>query len=424
MTVSGVIDSDELPIPFDDQAEKAVLGACLTNEQALRDARSIVTADDFYRNAHAAVWDSLTALVAAGLPPDPVSALNWLRENRKLVAAGGGATIAALYEAAPVSASVTHHARIVRDLSTRRQVIVAAQRLVHRAVSGQSDAGTLTADAVRELTEVRDRSSSDEDVRWLGELLADDDSYDWLVPSLLERGDRVVFVAGEGSGKTTMLRQMSICLAAGLHPFTLEPNGAGVPVLVVDAENSDLMWRREIRPMVTAAERLSGSDPSWRLALLTTGRLDITTDRDLARVHKLADAAEAQVLAIGPLYKLIGRAVQTDDEAAPLLAALDTFRDRGITILLEAHAGHAKNADGDRDLRPRGSSALLGWPEFGIGLRFDPDDDRFMLLSRWRGDRDRRDWPRRLRRGGRMPFEVERWTPSSVLDSNVHHLSN
>ncbi|MBK0297059.1 hypothetical protein IAE22_34985, partial [Bacillus sp. S34] len=77
------------------------------------------------------------------------------------------------------------------------------------------------------------------------------------------------------------------------------------------------------------------------------------------------------VLFIGPLYRLIPRAINSDDDAAPLLAALDTLRDRGLAMVIEAHAGHAVGHGGERDLRPRGSAALLGWPEFGLGLRQD-----------------------------------------------------
>ena len=73
------------------------------------------------------------------------------------------------------------------------------------------------------------------------------------------------------------------------------------------------------------------------------------------------------ILAIGPLSRLVPRALQTDDEAAPVLAALDTIRDRDIALLIEAHAGHTVGKGGQRDLRPRGSSALLGWPGLGVG---------------------------------------------------------
>ena len=119
---------------------------------------------------------------------------------------------------------------------------------------------------------------------------------------------------------------------------------------------------------------------------------------------------------IGPLYKITSRAIQTDDEATPVLRALDSIRARGITLVMEAHAG-VPGQDG-RNLRPRGSAALLGWPEFGIGLavdqnylpfQADPDNfrNRKVDLTRWRGDRDQgRAWPKSI-----YPNSYWRWGP-------------
>jgi ATPase subunit of ABC transporter with duplicated ATPase domains len=49
-----------------------------------------------------------------------------------------------------------------------------------------------------------------------------DPEYDWLIPGLLERGDRVIVTGQEGKGKSTLLRQIGVQVAAGIHPFTLD----------------------------------------------------------------------------------------------------------------------------------------------------------------------------------------------------------
>ena len=43
----------------------------------------------------------------------------------------------------------------------------------------------------------------------------EDQDHDWLIPGVLERMDRVIVVASEGAGKTTLARQIAIMLAAG-----------------------------------------------------------------------------------------------------------------------------------------------------------------------------------------------------------------
>jgi replicative DNA helicase len=135
----------------------------------------------------------------------------------------------------------------------------------------------------------------------------------------------------------------------------------------------------------------------------------LTRDAHLGQVHRLIDEFEPDVLFVGPLYRLTSRAINSDDDAAPLLSALDTLRDRGVALVMEAHAGHAVSSGGDREMRPRGSAALMGWPEFGMGIRQSKVDPSTFDLVRWRGDRDQRNWPRFMKRGG-----VWSWTPTEL----------
>jgi replicative DNA helicase len=114
------------------------------------------------------------------------------------------------------------------------------------------------------------------------------------------------------------------------------------------------------------------------------------------------DVHKPDLLYIGPLYKITSGAIQTDDDAAPLLVALDSLRERGLALLMEAHAAKG-DGSGTRDLRPRGSAALMGWPEFGFGLH--PLDNGDVELKRWRGDRDQRAWPTFMTRGHDWPWE-------------------
>jgi replicative DNA helicase len=206
------------------------------------------------------------------------------------------------------------------------------------------------------------------EAKTLADVLDGEDEYDWLIPNLLERQDRLVLTGGEGAGKSTFVRQIAICAAAGVHPTTTRSVDP-VRVLVIDAENSEKQWRRASRTIVTQARHLGQTDPATSLRLACVPRLDVTNERDLGAVHRLVDEHEPDLLVIGPLYRLIPRAITNDDDAAPLLTALDGLRARGLALVMEAHAGHASGMNGQRDLRPRGSAALMGWPEFGLGHR-------------------------------------------------------
>jgi hypothetical protein len=241
----------------------------------------------------------------------------------------------------------------------------------------------------------------------LGDLLELKTDYDWIVEGLLERKDRLIVTGGEGSGKSFLLRQMAVTLGSGIHPFdrfkTVEPRR----VLVVDAENTEQQWARSANYVTKIGQKHGRGDVLKNVLVSAGTRLDFTKVADVNEVHRLIDQHKPDVVYIGPLYKLVPKEISTDDDAAPLIVALDGIRERGVVLLMEAHAGHAKGIGGQRDMRPRGSSALLGWPEFGYGLQEDLSSTDLMKFAKWRGDRDAREWPRYLRRGfeGELPWE-------------------
>ena len=309
----------------------------------------------------------------------------------------------------------SQYASAVRSDALRRAAREAGELLISQA----RDQGVAPAEL---LTQVRGRIDQVIDgaatgrlvAKPLGEILAGSDSYDWVIPDLLERQDRLILTGTEGAGKTTLARQVCVMAAAGLHPLrrTVDARtGARSPVmmqparvLVVDAENTEKQWRRATRYTSRRAAEDGVVDPADELMVVAGHRIDVTRGVHLGEIHRLVDRHKPDLLYIGPLYKITHGAIQTDDDAAPLLVALDSLRERGVTLLMEAHAAKG-DGHGVRDLRPRGSAALMGWPEFGLGLH--PVDESTVELKRWRGDRDDRDWPVFLRRGMDWPWEAE-----------------
>lgn len=396
-------------------AERAIISALLLEPAAIRDAANHITPDDFHDIRLGRLYGLIAGMVSAGGQVDAVLILDELRRRRatdNTWLSFTEVTDLTTGDAAP--ALITEHARVVRDAAVRRQATEHLTRAYQYLTQG-ADPGPVIASALDGLRAVRDgHRGSDLSARTLGDVLAEPDVYEWVIPGLLEKADRVIFTGGEGAGKTTLVRQITCCAAAGVHPFTGERIDP-LRVLVVDAENSERQWRRNARGIAAQARRKGIVDPQDTVILACTRRLDVTSQRDLGSIHRLMDEYAPDLVVIGPLYKLVPRAITNDDDAAPLITALDSLRDRGVALVMEAHAGHGQSVPGQRDLRPRGSSALLGWPEFGFGLSLDKDQPHVAHLVRWRGDREERSWPESLERGGEFPWSLPRWTPHRSL---------
>lgn len=408
------------------EAERAIIGACVLRPEAIRDVTEHVTPDDFLDTTLGRIYALILGLHTAGLPCDPIS-IEAAARDRKI----RGVTVVDLMDlahATPTTANVDYWARVVHAEALARRVVAFGLRTAQLGDS-DGDINDVMATVTEEFNALRAPASGALSASILGDVLATPTEYDWVLPDLLERRDRLILTGGEGGGKTTLLRQIAIAAAAGVHPFRHTP-AEPRRVLVVDAENTRKQWARKAAGIAAVARNQGSVDPTRTLALvpvddMPAGRLDLTTERDRGSVHRLIDDHKPDIVMIGPLYKLMPRAIQTDDDAAPLISALDGLRARDVALLMEAHAGHATGPGGERDLRPRGSSALMGWPEFGMGIAVDRE--RFVVgqmptdfkLVRWRGDRDEREWPSTLLRGASAwPWTDEnhrQWRPGNAL---------
>lgn len=291
------------------------------------------------------------------------------------------------------------HARMVRD----SLLAVGAHVQILEAATGKDVTDHLSAG--RDLAELEITWTSDEDAA--PELAPDlwefietpDEDFDWLVPHLLERGDRLMFTGFEGLGKSMLLRQMAVTIAAGLHPFTFEETRPH-RVLMIDCENSERQSRRKFRPLAAASITAHRRVPDGGLRLIHRPEgIDLTRPDDAAWLLERVTAHKPDALFIGPFYRLHAGNMNEELPARKAIAVLDQARVKAnCALIIEAHAGHGEQGS-KRSVRPAGSSLLLRWPEFGYGIRpAEEGSTRLVDVLAWRGARDERDWPEALLR--------------------------
>jgi replicative DNA helicase len=374
-----------------------LLGAIILDPRQYNLVRELVTGNDFSDPTMGAIFTGMGLVLAKGQTIDAATIGNYWPEweihglEPSVVFEWISAEVA-IY-AAP------DYARAVRDTGIRRAI----RDIVANAQGKAQDPGAQPLDTVASAVVALERlrqgaTSGGMSAKTLGEILEGSDDYDWIIPGLIERTDRLILTGSEGVGKTTWVRQLAICSAAGIHPTHFTPVEP-VRVLVIDAENTERQWRRSVRYYARLAAMNGAADPRLTVRIVAGHRVDITRGSHLGEIHRLVDLHKPDIVFIGPLYKLVPKAINNDDDAAPLIVALDSLRERGLALIMEAHAGKSLNSDGERDLKPRGSSALMGWPEFGLGMRSIEGTNDVRLIH-WRGDREERAWPSGLYRGG------------------------
>lgn len=116
---------DKVP-PNNPEAEQACLGALLLDPDALTTVLRYVRPDDFYLSSHAEIYAAIIALHEKGQKADLITITDEMKLAGSLERAGGPGYIASLTSMTPSAANVEYYARIIQEMSTRRNLIKTA----------------------------------------------------------------------------------------------------------------------------------------------------------------------------------------------------------------------------------------------------------------------------------------------------------
>ena len=247
--------------------------------------------------------------------------------------------------------------------------------------------------------------------KWAADLVQQPEpEHQWVVPGMFERGDRMIVTGNEGEGKSTLLRQWAIMMAAGINPATMEEIPP-VRVLLMDLENSEEQTRLEIIKICDRAGIEVPGEPWLAVACWPAG-LNLAREDYEAAVKIVIDEYRPDIVLGGPLYKMTEASLSDEGASRAVSATLDRLREAyGFVLVLEAHQvnesqgydSQARKFVKNRPPRPFGSSIWRRWPEFGYCLFQDG------TFFRWRGDRQSRSWPQKFQRDG----DVWLWQPDN-----------
>jgi hypothetical protein len=420
--------------------EQALLGAVLVAPDIAGDALRAVPKDAWWAPKHELLAAVINDMLVRGQPVDPTTVLGQLAANG-LLNRIDGPFLVSLAGAFYVPENAMSYAERLIELHADRSLAKAVGQVGQRLNEDwERGDGIDLVTAIAQLRQACDDAAAVTSAAApyrptsLASLLEVEDRYNWLVPGLLERGERIVLTGAEGSGKSVLVSQFAAALCGGLHPFTSSVLGDGdrsVRVLVVDAENSEIQTRRRYRRLVRnvdAARAAYGLGPAeWASSFFVECRpegLDLSKGRDVTWLEHAVAATAPDLLVLGPLYRLTNGNLNDEGESRELMQVIDSVRVRHSTALItEAHPGHSTDVNGDRRMRPAGSSLWMRWPEFGFGLRRSKDVDDLSPEQKrtnrdrpvkvdvvaWRGSREARSWPTVLQHGQSLP-----WTPADL----------
>ena len=270
--------------PQNIEAEQSFLGCLLIDKDAIIKVADIVTENDFYKEGHKIIYETIKELYGRREPIDILSLTNRLEERGQLEIIGGRTYLAQLSNAAATAAHVVHYAHIIQRKATLRRLISAAGEIMEMGYNEEEDVEKMLDESEQKLfrvsqkylkniflpidnllTEAFDRI--DELHRESGKLRGLTTGFSDLDGLLagLQKSDLIILAARPSIGKTS--------LALDIARQTAVKNKANVGIFSLEMSKEQLVDR-----MLCAQAGVS----LWKMR---TGKLsDREEDNDFARI--------------------------------------------------------------------------------------------------------------------------------------------
>ena len=140
--------------PYSEDAEQAVIGAMLLDQDAIMRAAEHVDDTMFYREGHRRIFRAMLSITERGDVVDVVTLSDELSRRGELEASGGKEYVGYLIDAVPTAANVEYHAKIVREKALLRRLIEVSTGIVGDAFEGHRLAGELLDEAEAKIFQI------------------------------------------------------------------------------------------------------------------------------------------------------------------------------------------------------------------------------------------------------------------------------
>ncbi len=210
--------------PHSNEAEQAVLGGLMLDNNGFDDVSEVLADVDFYRREHRLIFSAMFQLSEQGRPFDVITLGEVLENSNLLEEAGGMSYLAELAKNTPSASNIKAYAEIVRDRSVMRQMIQVANEIADDSFNpeGRSTAELLDAAErkVFAIAEQGQKKGGPQDIKTIlkatvdkiDELFSSDEAMTGIstgfadldaMTSGLQESDLVIVAARPSMGKTT-----------------------------------------------------------------------------------------------------------------------------------------------------------------------------------------------------------------------------
>lgn len=256
---------DRIP-PHNLDAEQSLLGAILIDKEAITKIGDVTQSADFYKDAHALIYETMFDLYEKHQPIDILSVTNRLEEKKQLERIGGRSYLMELSNAVPTSSNVKHYAMIIQKKAMLRRLQGAASEITQLSYQTEDEVQEVLDKAEQRIFAVSQRllkrifiplknilteafERIEELHRERGKLRGTPTGFTDLDNILagLQKSDLIIIAARPSVGKTSLAldvaRQMAVRHGASVGIFSLEMSKEQLVDRMICAEAGIDLWK-------------------------------------------------------------------------------------------------------------------------------------------------------------------------------------
>jgi len=300
MAVTQLDVSLDRPLPQNNDAERAVLGSILHNNNSFYRVIGTIDTEDFFKDSHRKIFSTMRELAGESRPIDLITLKEALAKRKELDSVGGTSYVSSLTDGIPDIANIERYARIVKEKSTLRRLIIMGNSVMRAALDAPGEPAEVMGIAEKGLYEIAQGSSekgfigldkvtsenikSIEAMQGAGRLVTGlSTGYDKFneMTSGFQPGDLIILAARPSMGKTSFMMNIAEAIAipdnngqprttsGRLHTvgvFSLEMSKEQIGLRILSSESgvsshlirAGMLSDRNWRDLADAAKRLAG----------------------------------------------------------------------------------------------------------------------------------------------------------------------
>ncbi len=126
-------------LPHNIEAEQALLGAILINNEAANHVAAFLRPEHFYLPVHGRIYEAVVKMIDRGQIASPVTLKHFFEGDDGLTDAGGAQYLARLAGSAVTVINAGHYGRTIHDLALRRALVTVGEDVVNEAYDASLD---------------------------------------------------------------------------------------------------------------------------------------------------------------------------------------------------------------------------------------------------------------------------------------------